>query len=1297
MANGFLADDDSFQGGIEPEPSAVGGSQVFDTDQDQFDISIPRSFMGGLDHLNSSYQKAAFKLRQKTPTYTLDGITYKEPPSTEGRNTFIPITGETTYSGLDQDSFISNQEKMARQLESSLPRGPDGGLITSAHVAKNIGTIYQQLKSGSDGDLTPQTFWDNPYWEQFQGLSNEALSAFKNDVAKNIQPIIRHEAAVGNLMTGLKSLNDDPNGIAKDLWTSLAPENKGEIEAVIRGKSRNVRTAQGIIKTIQDKVDIANSDPLVMDNFKELLNAKNNGTLNKDDQQYLTSALFSHSGSAFNHVMYQYIQKNENDKQKQQDLHDFLDNELVDLKGQETDAFRIQMSELIDSKQITHGKLSSILRESKSNANGVGINGSVLPSLLNPLRESQIVKGIQTMSNEHDINKLVIKSNGKVVFEEPGEMQKLINEDAVHRHGDVRTNAKIPGDLVALDRDSLIGVDGQPLHLAVPIMMNGKKVIQPASFINGDIEYYSRAVLKKIGITQAQMEGDEKIEMPGGFEDFSVKDESLYEPVLVKAGDFMKLPEGSRLKAMKQLQIGLDQSMEAQRKFIDTQIESLPTPEKISWMKDVVWNTAARHLEESGVGMGLAVPAIANSLANLVKGVYHSITDPEKAKHEFESIMGSHDEEGKPVDVNSIGGFLKTAWENPDAMFGNIGSLKSRIRVTADYESELNGWNAKEGMTTTQKVASALVGGLTEAATMAAQFQIGGAAKAGEIASQFLTKFTTASKLIEGIKTVAPTTEGLFEIQKAKKSLDYANSILKAGVEMTVYGAERGDVKGNELLMNAMKGGAFGWLSTQGRGMRLPRVPGVTEEVRIGKDGVPEISKAFSDISRPWYPDIAKFKAATLATSGFFGLDYVNSLYEGKTQQEIVDQMKDPEYIANNLIPVLTFGMLGQKQTKIGENLYRGFETKGNGKLITGKDFLLSPEAKAEKEGLKYPLAVREETPEFIETRPIPRAKTQGRLEYVEPKLLPMPLPEARDPFVIFDPERLTYATKFEGLSSALDKALGKSPVEQGFIDSINESLSELNPKFKGTPAEPADMDFLKKFKNTKPDVDLMEAINMVRNHEKALSQLDVAERRFPEEPIEPKPSEMMELENHINSAPPEVLAKSVLEVLNNHKDFEAARTALERETFETATERLGSFIERSAKETKDPVIKKFLTTASNAKLLSSSDLRGNKIENLTKDLANEFGINEVGHKVMIDNLKHLLHEGIIGENFRAESLGEKPPNDISGMNKEQKSLYDKSMEFLKSDRESAAKELKLANDQSLIDEAINSNGCIFI
>jgi hypothetical protein len=153
----------------QPSPSERASSFTpYDVKEDE--LTLPSTFSGGIDRLRSQRERKIASLRQQaamSPVYQDDQGRMSRTAPIDNRGWYQPLGGEAYQ--VEDDSFTPVQEKMARQLEQTMPVSMVNGQLSNQEIWKNRGTIFNKLMEGNEGKpLTSESFADNPYWDEIK-------------------------------------------------------------------------------------------------------------------------------------------------------------------------------------------------------------------------------------------------------------------------------------------------------------------------------------------------------------------------------------------------------------------------------------------------------------------------------------------------------------------------------------------------------------------------------------------------------------------------------------------------------------------------------------------------------------------------------------------------------------------------------------------------------------------------------------------------------------------------------------------------------------------------------------------------------------------------------------------------------------------------------------------------------------------------------------------------------------------------------------------------------------------------
>lgn len=887
------------------------------------------SFPSSVDQLIAKRQKAnnvllkqAAKLRehgQKNPVYNYNGEMVPFMPPQDAAMWYKPLGGEWEQRNKNV-SFVPEQFRMADELEKQaatrqkqIPMLSDGTVLSSKSIWNKSRQMFDNITQGiaETEQLNPQTFLASPVWDSIRqaGADEDTITALQKDLWRSAssQGLIKSFNNSNKWNTSIRALVKDPS--TRSFLSDPEILNRLQ-DPTFKGTSRGYN----LLSVIKAKSQ-AMQDPDIANMFLDLQKSDD-----PNDKKFLSGLRQTESLPVFNSMISRYFKNVDKIKHTQEQLHNDLEGYMADLKGKQADALKTALGSLIDSRKINNtGELKRKIDAltSVSQEDTVDFFGQKISGMQEVVREKKLVDKIQ--DNELEPSKLFITPFGKII--PIRDAANLEDEDILHRFGDTKLKAKLPGRYVKIDANKFKDMQGNVVYFqgeGVDPKTNAP-IAMPSAIVSGNYQYVLRSQLKNAGITEEQLESEDPIEIGPGKLHFFGKQALPYKPMGMSAEDFMKLPEGQRFVEAKWSLKNADSRFENLRNMSErwTVLQAKPdVPSYIGGAIDGIKQQIARSM----LSVPTAIAGTLNSLANLTSVVIHDrITgDKEKAEAYWNAAMG--DQENDMAD-KYLGAFSKSG---------------ERAREAQEYLSRDYSWLvgkpiSPESTTSYRitRIGGEMVGDLIG---MVLSLRLSGLSKASDMISKYATGVTKLQKTIEAMRAAGVVSEGTALMAKLKQ-LSNLQTVIKMPLEFMGYTALQGETRPLEYAKQAGMGFLGGYVANTGRGFRLPftKGKGITEELKTTEkivEGERVQTTRWTDVPVemrvPWYIDAAKAKAMAAAGTGMYANNVIFKTLEqaygeghssAEAKQSVWKIMSDPSHL-QEILPFLLFSSIGQRNYK---------------------------------------------------------------------------------------------------------------------------------------------------------------------------------------------------------------------------------------------------------------------------------------------------------------------------------------------------------------------------------------------
>lgn len=883
---------------IEPNPPSAEGpnGQGVESYQAGYDPGpqeeqLPQRLQGGIDRLRSRYDRKINDLQNNMYTKgalyrTPDGLSYEQPTlggagyRQDIQGNIMPNT-DYGYVPVQQEQINLIKNKTAAMTL------PDGSALSDQHIYAQAPRIYQDLLRFNGGKpLDGNSFVNSQYWDQFKGMDNDMLSAVQSTVLNAIRPIDKQYRVTSNLRQQIDNTIKDPdNPYGNFFFNQLTPETKTEIGNVLSGRSRNVRFAEGVIRGIQEKKE-ALSDPDMEDAFSKLAQSPD-----PHDKAIFNSLKLTHSGSAFNNQLSRWMDNQAKEVQKTTKIADDTFAQFQDIPGVKAQAIGEGFRQyIIDggfkgnehlanfyAKKILDS-MDTVKLPDRVMSDGSVVPGPEVPGIKMQSDEGKLVKKLKQMSEEQPLDKLYINP-----------MHHVFTEDQANTHALQEINTLYPdskikgmGEYVKLPVDKFQDQTGGQVFLDYPVasVIGGETKKSLATFTHGDFQWVKRDALQKYmqgsGVSEDDLKNEGPIVIPDNRKDWMKTGADAYQPKMIRADQFMNGPEGQRFETDKGYYAALQQFNGIKAKE-QTQAAWLSKPPNDPSALGEYSKAMAQTL---GVALG-RVGFLEKNIPTLVGSAFKWATgDTDGASKMWDEAV--HGENG-----------IKNTYFDPQLeddlkqanILGYVDMKKFAENPNADKYQKVAAWGGH------------LSGELTK---MAIEMMVGNELGAGATASKL---GSTATKLFgyqKQLETLMETAGSASEIAQTYRKMAIVNNMAHGAVTMPMLGLMQGNTNPTDLAEMAGQGLVMGQLS-RFQGFRMPFFGKATGNLITETEPGLYKTVATTTTDAPWYGDWRRHSLAALATAGQGGYDALRQYWDGKTPDEISQQLKSPEFWGNML------------------------------------------------------------------------------------------------------------------------------------------------------------------------------------------------------------------------------------------------------------------------------------------------------------------------------------------------------------------------------------------------------------
>lgn len=773
--------------------------------------------------------------------------------------------------------------------------------VTDRDIYANAPQIYKSLLDGANGDLNPQTFYDNPHWDRVRatGVPEEGIRALQASTLKAIQPLYK----AGQFEKDAQIVEADP--IAASFLKPFGAE---------MYRKPGSQHSYSLLHAAYQKAQLIRDDPDMSDAFQELIQSDK-----EDDKRTVAQLYQTPSASSANRIMAGWIKKQERVTAGREALKNDLGTRMTGMEGDTADAVKTAMEGLIDQGKFDgrmYGQFGKAFHQllNADPQKGAMVLGAQLPSLRNDALEVKINRRISDLvAAGASTSDLFVGTNGQVYNKT--QMENFTNQEVKAQFGDTRIKTKTPGEYVALPVKKFVDYAGNEVFPAIPTVDGqGNQIQAPAAYKHGEVMYVNRGWLKKVGVDQNQLESDEPIELGRGMVRWTANEVPDFQPHAMSADAFMSADPGQRLLADRAWYSAVNRLQTFQQSRSKEGIAVEPDPWNPSYMGEMT-NAFKKSILSAGLSIGLGSAAAANSIRNLVMAGYHgALGNSDQAQEYFDAAKGK-EEQGT---------------DSLNAQLGSFPKLRERLHeaietMSAEPEKFLlspHGINANPNATTGMKVAAFGTGLVGDIAGMSVQLSLG-PEMAGTTIANLLSKYSRIEKALQVAKALPYADQAMLD---ATLRQEHFLNLIRQPIAFAALGLEKGESDLSDIAHNALVGGIMAKVQNVGRGFRIPFTKGETLEASLGPKYGPKgelivpkdmpVVDTITGTTLPWYADKLRLKAAAASAAGFYGLDAMNQMLHGKTPGEILDQLKDPEYVAN-LLTLPFFAAMGQRDIRV--------------------------------------------------------------------------------------------------------------------------------------------------------------------------------------------------------------------------------------------------------------------------------------------------------------------------------------------------------------------------------------------
>jgi hypothetical protein len=849
-------------GRISPQSQTLQVQQEPDEAQSFYpnekDLPLPTFIPGGVDSGWAQTQKKIDTLARQRPVYQYaDGtVTYNYVPPTGTR---IPIQGEATFSG--GTGAISVQQQQIQELQKQKP------LFADSDIFQNRQKIMSDLASNSPtGKLDREGFFDNPYWDKLRatGASEDNIRRAQNTTLHAIQPLLKAQQA----QDAYKGIVTDALDSAYGSEFANEPLNKQKLIAAKGTKGgaamwNAIKEKSDILETDSDKAEIftaAREDPNQND-YNNLLRVK--------------------TSSGFYAMLNTIMGRKEKLDQKHEAMINSQGSNLEGLKGDAVTAVQDQFAKMtkerIFDKGNEHlaprwldyakknigdedGNVTVGYKDAQGNAQEVKI-----PSLYNSVHEKGLSDERKKLNeaNVQDDDMLIgITSTGTPKIFHGESKDNFIHQDIINRFGD--TSLKGNGQYVKIPTGLLKDSAENDVFIELPTAPNIKGELGATTYTYKNDQYVDRTVLQKLGLSndliKEAMKDGTSITIDPKYNSILKGEAPEYQPIAMSMKDFM---DDDRIKQDLGVQDADGHRLDQNKAFIDHMAVMRSLADKNAKTNALAWTDiphddpsflmeATKGFTKGIINALIVSPAalgwgIGTSIDSLVRGVYDKATgDDRAAKEAFSTInpltnirsaLTAYDEavdQGGMLDLDKLNSDPRATWQQKAVFAGG------------DLVGNLIGLGGKVKMVETAfktpEITEAILGlGTKLAGYEASMTRLASAVKAGTATAEDVQLLNTQRKVFNVVKS----------------SLDWVGLSLMQGEDSPA-----------NLAIEATKGGALGTGGLFGRGITWNQ----------------------------WYPSMSRLAGGSVAGAATVGLDAIRMLFEWKTKEQMVDQLKDPGY-----------------------------------------------------------------------------------------------------------------------------------------------------------------------------------------------------------------------------------------------------------------------------------------------------------------------------------------------------------------------------------------------------------------
>lgn len=979
MADGYEYGQDVYanNGGGQPSYDPSYGDEDQTAQVPQYDDTgsedfIPTTLVGGLDQLRARTQrksdallKKAQELRYQQPTYIdRDGnYTHEAPYHPQGVEYRLGGEVAPMYAPGPksiQDQHAKDLENQAMQMQQNFPRLPDGTPLRNSFFQENSDRIFNDIMVGAKGHLSRDSFFNNPYWDQFKGMDNDTQISIKQAVSQALKHRFNDQIKLQNFQGDVgEAIQDPTTAMFASPFMREFQARPGSADAINK------------LNTAKAKADAINADPELKADFDKLVQ---NSQIQLDpeapvspeqraqiehDKAVFRKAMASSTITGFNSTMMSWRDSQDRLTENRKKMYEDADGKMSVMKGSLSEEVRSSIGEMVNGGYWDgeDANLNRFIERLKKTDGPVDlprpINGiTQVPGLKLQSMEVDTVNKLKTWSDlGMDMSKALVSATGNVV--PSTQFIPETEKDIIRTFGDTRIKTSTPGDYVKLDLQKLEDSNGEVVYLSEP----GEHEISPITYKFNGAQYVKRDVLldvlQKSGIDPKELKTGDPLTIDSKkFGEILAKDAQEYKAHLLTGQEFLDAPEGERFATNKNV-LEKIRAIEANQKDVGKSDALFYTPPSEPRFFNEVAKGLTHSLISAGAEISLFVPAVVNSLYNTGKASGYL------SEAYAKDVLGDNPEDilknkavSSLLNTNLAGAYLidayvkslkgvdslestlkaKEAYDSSKGAHGELAlpGLGSKIEEYGDNQGfwNLNKFVGDPNATDAQKLG--YFGGhfMGDMASMYAEMAMMDAPAAGLKLQSVAGKFGALANKMAGytdqLAALQKFAGNAPEIAALSEKMSKAAHIAHSALSFTGLSILKGNITPTDLMEVAGTGATIGTATSIGRGLRFPFLGKLDDKLIQEADsmgGVQYQTMKGSGGGMPILPDWKRVGAAGLADIGIVALDTLRKLYSGMTGDDIIEWWKKPENYAN-MATFLAMPFLGQTRYK-GVNLER--------------------------------------------------------------------------------------------------------------------------------------------------------------------------------------------------------------------------------------------------------------------------------------------------------------------------------------------------------------------------------------